>query len=146
MNYLNIWQLKILFFEALVWLNLGLNPSLPDHWWTLYSLGQWPGNTNGPGDLGSIPGHVIPKTFKIALDTSLFNTQQYKVGIKGKVEQSRERNSALPQHLDVVAIKNGTYWSLSTKGRQLYLTINFYSSLHLCRTGWVRLKFGYDFM
>ena len=45
---------------------------------------------NGPGDLGSIPGHVIPKTLKIVLDTSLLNTQQYKVRIKGKVEQSRE--------------------------------------------------------
>ena len=51
---------------------------------------------NGPGDLGSIPGHVIPKTLKMALDTSLLNTQQYKVCIKGKVEQSRERSSALP--------------------------------------------------
>ena len=34
---------------------------------------------DGPGDLGSIPGHVIPKTLKVVLDTSLFNTQQYKV-------------------------------------------------------------------
>ena len=41
---------------------------------------------NGPGDLGSIPGRVIPKTLKIVLDTSLLNTQQYKVRIKGKVE------------------------------------------------------------
>ena len=32
----------------------------------------------------------------MVLDTSLFNTQQYKVHIKGKVEQSRERGSALP--------------------------------------------------
>ena len=24
--------------------DLGLNFSLLDHWWTLYSLGQWPGN------------------------------------------------------------------------------------------------------
>ena len=52
--------------------------------------------TNGPGDLGSIHGHVIPKTLKMILDTSLFNTQHYKVCIKGKVEQSRERSSALP--------------------------------------------------
>ena len=37
-------------------------------------------------DLGSIPGCVIPKTLKMVLDTSLFNTQQYKVRIKGKVE------------------------------------------------------------
>ena len=51
---------------------------------------------NGPGDLGSIPGHVIPKTLKMLLDTSLLNTQQYKIYIKGKVEQSRERSSALP--------------------------------------------------
>ena len=51
---------------------------------------------NSPGDLGSIPGRVIPKTLKMVLDTPLLNTQQYKVRIKGKVEQSRERNSALP--------------------------------------------------
>ena len=51
---------------------------------------------NGPVDLGSIPGRVIPKTSKMVLDTSLLNTQQYKVCIKGKVEKSRERSSALP--------------------------------------------------
>ena len=51
---------------------------------------------NCPGDLGSIPGHVIPKTLKMVLDTSLLNTQRYKVRIKGKVEQSRESSSALP--------------------------------------------------
>ena len=51
---------------------------------------------NGPGDLGSIPGLVIPKTQKMVLDATLLNTQHYKVHIKGKVEQSRERSSALP--------------------------------------------------
>ena len=50
---------------------------------------------NCPGDLGSIPLGVIPKTLKMVLDTSLLNTQQYKVRIKGKVEPSRERSSAL---------------------------------------------------
>ena len=50
---------------------------------------------NGLGDLGSIPGRVIPKTLKMVLDTSLFNTQQCKVRIKGKVEQSR-KNNGLP--------------------------------------------------
>ena len=39
---------------------------------------------NGLGDLGSILGRVIPKTLKTELDTSLHNTQQYKVHIKGK--------------------------------------------------------------
>ena len=45
---------------------------------------------NGRGDLGSIPGRVIPETLKMVLDTSLLNTQLYKVRIKGKVEQSGE--------------------------------------------------------
>ena len=44
-------------------------------------------------------GRVIPKTQKMVLDASLLNTQHYKVRIKGKVEQSRERSSALPYTL-----------------------------------------------
>ena len=51
---------------------------------------------NGPIDLGSIPGRVTPRTQKMVLDTAFLNTQHYKVWIKGKVEQSRERSSALP--------------------------------------------------
>ena len=51
---------------------------------------------NGPGDLGSIPGRVIPKTQKMVLDASLLNTQHYKVGIKGKVGQSWERSRPSP--------------------------------------------------
>ena len=46
--------------------------------------------TAGLGDLGSIPGRVIQKTLKMVLDT------QYKVRLKSKVVQSRERSSALP--------------------------------------------------
>ena len=53
---------------------------------------------NGPGDLDSILGRVIPKTFKMVLDTSLLNTQQYKVFIKGK-------GVAPLLHLGVVAIE-----------------------------------------
>ena len=34
---------------------------------------------NGPGDLGSIPGRVIPKTQKMVLVAILLNTQHYKV-------------------------------------------------------------------
>ena len=51
---------------------------------------------NGPGDCGSIPGRVIPKTQKMVLDASLLNAQYYKVQIKSKVEQSRKRSSTLP--------------------------------------------------
>ena len=61
---------------------------------------------NGLGDLGLIPGRVIPKTLKMVLDTSLLNTQQYKVRIKCNVRQSRERSSVLP-YTCVVAIEKG---------------------------------------
>ena len=54
---------------------------------------------NGSGDLGSIPGRVIPKTQKPVLDVSLLYTQHYKVRIIGKVEQSKERSSAFPYTL-----------------------------------------------
>ena len=52
-------------------------------------------SANGPGNLDSILDRVIPKTLKMVLDTSLLNTQQYKVRIEGKVEQSRVRSSTL---------------------------------------------------
>ena len=46
---------------------------------------------NGPGNMGSIPGQVTPKTQKMVLDAALLNTQHYKVRLKDKVEQSNER-------------------------------------------------------
>ena len=36
---------------------------------------------------------------KMVLDVALLNTQHYKVRIKGKVDQSRERSSTLPDNL-----------------------------------------------
>ena len=63
---------------------------------TLVLNSFWRLFANGPENLGSIPGSIIPKTLKMVVDTSLLNTQQYKVCIKGKVEQSRERSNALP--------------------------------------------------
>ena len=50
---------------------------------------------NVPRDQGSISDRVIPKTHKMVLDASLLNSQYYKVRIKGKVEQSKERSSHL---------------------------------------------------
>ena len=52
----------------------------------------------GPGDRGSIPGRVIPKTLKMVLDTSLLNTQHYMVRIKGK-------ELCPPLHLGVITIE-----------------------------------------
>ena len=43
---------------------------------------------NDPGDRGSIPGRVIPKTQKMVFDAALLNTQHYNVRIKSKGEQS----------------------------------------------------------
>ena len=73
--------------------------------------------------LSSIPGRVIPKTLKMVLDTSLLNTQQYKVRIEGKVEQSRERIAPSPIP--------SSYWKGSLLvaldyGCQLYLYIYIY--------------------
>ena len=51
---------------------------------------------NGPWDWGSISGRVIPKTKKLVLDATLFNTQHYKVRITGKVGQYWELSNALP--------------------------------------------------
>ena len=50
---------------------------------------------NGPEDWGSIPGQVIPKTQKMVLNVALLNTRHYKVGIKGKMEESSEWSSTL---------------------------------------------------
>ena len=68
---------------------------------------------NGPGDLVSIPGRVIPKTQKMVLDASLLNTQHYKVRIKGKVEQSREGVAPSP-----------TYWCSSYRKGCLRVTLD----------------------
>ena len=51
--------------------------------------------TNSLRDLHSIPVCIIPKTLKMVLDTSLLSTQQYKVRIKGNMEQSREKSRVL---------------------------------------------------
>ena len=78
--------------------------------------------TNGPGDRGSFLGRVIPKTFKMVLDTSLLNTQQYKVRIKSKVKQSRERSSAPATPL-CSSYRNGGLLVALDYGRQLYLLL-----------------------
>ena len=58
---------------------------------------------NGPGDRGSIPGRIIPKTQKIVLINSLPNTQRYKLRIKGKWSNP-----------GVVAIEKGAFESAPT--------------------------------
>ena len=76
---------------------------------------------NGPGDLGSIPGRVIPKTQKMVLDASLLNTQHYKVRIKGKVEQSWEGVAPSPTPW-CSSYRKGSLRVTLDYGRQLLLT------------------------
>ena len=66
--------------------------------------------TNDPVDKGSIPDQVISMTQKIVLDTSLLNTQHYKVGIKGKKWSNPGKGVAplpTPQY--------STYWKESLR-------------------------------
>ena len=77
---------------------------------------------SGPGDLGSIPSRVIPKTQKMVLDASLLNTQHYKVRIKGKVEQSREGVAPSPTHW-CSSYRKGSFRVTLDYGRQLTFTI-----------------------
>ena len=77
---------------------------------------------NGPGDLGSIPGRVIPKTQKMVLDASLLSTQHYKVRIKGKVEQSMEGVAPSPTHW-CSSYRKGSLRVTLDYGRQLYFLL-----------------------
>ena len=76
---------------------------------------------NGTGDWGSIPGRVIPKTKQMLLDPALLSSQNYKVRIKGKVEQpGYEVAPPTP--------RCSSYWKGRLRvaldyGRQLYLLL-----------------------
>ena len=83
---------------------------------------------NGPGDLGSIPGRVIPKTQKMVLDASLLNTQHYKVRIKGKVEQSREGVAPSPTPW-CSSYRKGNLRVTLDYGRQLYFILPLVGAL-----------------
>ena len=52
---------------------------------------------NGPGDRGSIPGRVIPKTQKTVLDAALLGTQHYKVRVKWSNQGNRVTLSLTPR-------------------------------------------------
>ena len=70
---------------------------------------------NGPGDLGSIPGRVIPKTQKMVLDTTLLNTQYYKVRIESRVKWSNPGKGVAP---------SSTPWCSSYRKGRLRVTLD----------------------
>ena len=67
----------------------------------------------------------------MVLDTSLLNTQHYKVQNKGKVEQSKERSCA-PLHFVVVAIEKAAFMSPSTTVTN-FILLYMISSSSSCR-------------
>ena len=77
---------------------------------------------NGPGDLSSIAGRVIPKNQKMVLDASLLNTKHY------KVEQSWE--SVLPYTLMILKRESSGHPRL---GSLTLLTISmiFFTLAHI---------------
>ena len=100
---------------------------------------------NDPGDWGSIPGRVIPKTQKMVLDAALLNTQHYKVRIK--VKWGNPRNGVVP----FPTPQYRSYWKGS-----LRVTLNYVCQLYLyasfkkldgwfgwgCRIHWLHLSRG----
>ena len=62
----------------------------------------------------------------MVLDAAFLNTQHYKVWIKGKVDQSRERSCTFP-YTGVVAIENGASMSPST----MVANFTFYFTLQI---------------
>ena len=80
--------------------------------WLLLVFGPLTKWVECPGDRGSIPGQVIPKTQKMVLDAALLNTQYYKVRVKWS---NSGKGVAPPFHLGVVAIEKGAFGSPSTK-------------------------------
>ena len=66
---------------------------------------------NGPGDLGSVPGRVIPKTLKIVLDTPLHNTQQNKY--VSRVKWNKKGKGVTPSPTPW-CIPNFTYLHMAT--------------------------------
>ena len=77
---------------------------------------------DGSGDWSSIPNRVIPNTQKMVLDSSWLIIQHYKVRIKGKGKQYREKRNVF-QHLGVVATEKEALGSPGTKVTNFILLI-----------------------
>ena len=90
---------------------------------------------NGPGDLGSIPGRVILKTFNMVLDTSLLNTQQYKVkwgnSGKGVAPSPKLRCSSYWKGSLLVALDYGNQLYFLTSDDDVMSLLTFQKSLRL---------------
>ena len=84
---------------------------------------------NGPGNWGSMPGQVIPKTQKMVLYGTLLNTWHYKVRIKGSraIQGMKEHP---PLRFDVVAFEKGPFRSPTTRVTNFTLIYGFLKALY----------------
>ena len=82
--------------------NLGRTNGLEKNFWfqTNLEISEKDGWVFANGPVASY------QRLKMVLDTFLFNTQRYKVRIEGKMEQSREKSSALP----CPTLRCSSYW------------------------------------
>ena len=81
---------------------------------------------NGPGDLGSIPGRVIPKTLKWYLIPPCLTLSIIRYGSRVKWSNPG-KGVAPPLHLGVVAIEKGALGSPSTMvANFIYIYIQIY--------------------
>ena len=77
---------------------------------------------NGPGDLGSISGRVIPNTQKMVPDAILLNTQHYKV--LSRVKWSNPGKGVAPSPTPrYSSYRKGSLRVTLDYGRQLFLLI-----------------------
>ena len=81
---------------------------------------------NRPGDLGSVPGRVIPKTQKMVLDASLLYTHHFKVQIKGKVDHPEKGVAPCP-----------TTWCSSYLKESLLVTLDYGRQFDLGYKDWI---------
>ena len=123
-------------FKSLVWSNLRLNPGLPGHWWTLSPLDRMVRVlANGPGDQGSIPGRIIPKTQKWYLMPSCLTLSIIMYGLRVKWRNPGKGGAPSPTPL-CSSNQKGSLRVTLDYGRLLYITghWHYFSRVHLART------------
>ena len=85
--------------KSLVWLDLGLNPGLPDHWRTLYSLGQ----RSGPSDISARKQYLLTKHNKDTNKLKSFNIRKILINNTKIIYENNHKNHL--QILEAITIK-----------------------------------------
>ena len=89
---------------------------------------------NGPGDRDIIPDRVIPKTQKMVFDSTLLNTQNFKVRIKGKWSYLGRRVVLFPTRR-CSSYSKGSLRIAPDNGHPIYIYIPNYDLLSVWVSG-----------